>query len=568
MARCQVKVLGGFEVWVDGAAVPAAAWRTRRAADVVKLLALEHVHAMHREQLLDLLWPELGEEAGGANLRKAIHYARRAMGAPESVGTDGGMVQLWNGDVEVDADHFMQLLSSAVLTNDVADFSAAADAYPGDALPADRYEPWAQEPRERLRSRYLQALKGAQQWERLLEIDPTDEESHRALMRLHFENGRRREALRQFEQMREALREYIGVGPDRETIALYEQVLKMEGGEPPTPAQRAAQLIATGLVALNQGDLGGAEQLARDARDIALAANLRHEVGDASTLLALASMWSGSWQRTFESDFVESLRQSREVAEGLFEAHLCFAEYYMSGTGTYAADEYARHLLSLADAAGSGRGKGVAQLMLGEALLHAGRYDAAHAELLRAYDLIRDDGTLCGISLALEHIAEVEVAMSRRSTARTRLRDALAAAQRSSLPSHMVVRVLGVKVAAAEDPRGAVGAVDEAERMLADANRVCDPCSINFHVQATAACARTGDMVRARRHLAEAERISGLWRGGPWAAAVWEARAAVRLAEGERAQADALLREAADAFADAQRPVDAARCLAGAAAVA
>jgi hypothetical protein len=36
----------------------------------------------------------------------------------------------------------------------------------------------------------------------------------------------------------------------------------------------------------------------------------------------------------------------------------------------------------------------------------------------------------------------------------------------------------------------------------------------------------------------------------------------VRLAEGERMQADALLREAANAFDGMHRPADAARCLA------
>jgi len=568
MTRCAVTVLGGFEVSVDGGVVPASAWRTRRAADLVKVLALEHTHAMHREQLLELLWPELGAEAGGANLRKAIHYARRAMDSPESVTAEGGMVSLWAGDVDVDADRFMAQLTAAQRSGDVVAYAAAADAYGGDPLPADRYEPWAEEARERLRTRHVEALKGAQRWERVLELDPTDEESHRALMRRYFEAGRRREALRQFQQLRDALREFMGVGADRETLALYERVLAMGGAEPPTPTQRAAQLIASGLVSLNQGDLADAERLARDARDIALAAQLGHELGDASTLLALVSFWSGTWQSAFEQDFTESLKQRAPLAQELFESHLCFVEYFVSGVERFPADEYARHLLSLAREAGSEAGLGVAQLMLGEALLLAGRYDAARVELQRAQEVNRSGGTLCGLALSLEHLAEVEVATGARAAARTRLRQALDAAQRSSLPSHMVVRVLGVQVAAAEDTRRALTVVDQAERMLADATRVCDPCSINFHVQATAACARGGDLVRARRHLAEAERVSGLWRGGPWSAAVWEARAAVRLAEGERAQADALLREAAGAFADAQRPVDAARCLANAAAVA
>jgi len=136
MTRCAVTVLGGFEVSVDGRVVPASAWRTRRAADLVKVLALQHGHAMHREQLLELLWPELGAEAGGANLRKAIHYARRAMDSPESVTGERGLVSLWGGDVDVDADRFTSQLTAAQRSGDVAAYAAAADAYAGDPLPA------------------------------------------------------------------------------------------------------------------------------------------------------------------------------------------------------------------------------------------------------------------------------------------------------------------------------------------------------------------------------------------------------------------------------------------------
>lgn len=54
---CAVRLLGGFLVEVDGVAVPADAWRHRRGADLVKLLALAPEHRVHREQLMDRLWP-------------------------------------------------------------------------------------------------------------------------------------------------------------------------------------------------------------------------------------------------------------------------------------------------------------------------------------------------------------------------------------------------------------------------------------------------------------------------------------------------------------------------------
>jgi hypothetical protein len=104
--------------------------------------------------------------------------------------------------------------------------------------------------------------------------------------------------------------------------------------------------------------------------------------------------------------------------------------------------------------------------------------------------------------------------------------------------------------------------VEEAERTLVRPE-VCGPCSIGFCVASAIACARCGEIGKARKCLNEAERLAGLWRGGPWLAATWEARAHLRLAEGDPGQAAALMREAANLFKESGRPLDASRCAAG-----
>jgi DNA-binding SARP family transcriptional activator len=75
----RVRLLGGFSVWVGSRAVSEGAWRLRKAKSLVKLLSLSPGHALHREQLMDLLWPELGKTAATNNLRGALHAARRAL---------------------------------------------------------------------------------------------------------------------------------------------------------------------------------------------------------------------------------------------------------------------------------------------------------------------------------------------------------------------------------------------------------------------------------------------------------------------------------------------------------
>jgi DNA-binding SARP family transcriptional activator len=568
MGRCTVSLLGGFEVRIDGSPVPVDAWRSRRAADLVKLLAVQSTHQLHREQVMDLLWPELGMEAAGANLRKAVHYARRAMGAEEAILSTGGMLSLWGADVDVDARRFLAAADAALATGDEKACALAADLFTGEAIPADRYEAWADEPRARLRARYLAVLKGARRWQRVLEVDPTDEESHRELMRQYYEEGRRREAIRQFERLRDALRESIGVGPDPDTIALYVRILDLEGEEPPSPAERAAVLIANGLVHMNRGDFGEAEHLAREAKSMAIDAGLGHELGDAATLLALVSSWTGRWYEVFREEFTASLAYKPELAMATYDANVCFAEYYVSGTdGPEGATAYARELLNLAQEAGSAPGHGLAQLMLGEALLYSGDYEGARVELQRAFDLGNGAEFACLCSLALERLAEVELALGDRVAAGALLQGARPLAAGSSLRSHLLVRLLGIGVQVPSEAPAALAAVAQGERLLADTTRVCDPCSINFRLQAASASARAGDLVRARRHLGDAERVSGMWQGGPWSAAVWETRARVRLAEGEPSMAVAFLREAAAGFAQARRPVDEARCRAAAGAL-
>ena len=61
----RIDMLGGFSVTVDDVAVPDDAWSRRHAAGLVKLLALARGRRMHREQVVDALWPDLSSTPPG-----------------------------------------------------------------------------------------------------------------------------------------------------------------------------------------------------------------------------------------------------------------------------------------------------------------------------------------------------------------------------------------------------------------------------------------------------------------------------------------------------------------------
>jgi DNA-binding SARP family transcriptional activator len=76
----RIWLLGGFRVSVGTRTLGEDAWRLRKAASLVKLLALSPGHRLHREQAMDLLWSHLGRRAAANNLRGALYAARRALG--------------------------------------------------------------------------------------------------------------------------------------------------------------------------------------------------------------------------------------------------------------------------------------------------------------------------------------------------------------------------------------------------------------------------------------------------------------------------------------------------------
>lgn len=563
---CEIHLLGEFGVIVDGRAINGDSWRSRRAADLVKILALQREHYLHREQVMDALWPDLATGAAAANLRKAVHYARRALGAEEALTGDGAMLSLWpQATVEVDVEALLRESESALSHGSSEESAAVLKRFSFDLLPADRYEHWTEEARSKLRMLNRSLLKQAEEWQQVLEEDPTDEEAHRALMHKHLESGNRREAIRQFELLRDALREHIGVGPDAFTVELYEKVLDMEGPEPRSPRERAAILLANGLVAWSRRDLDEAERLAREARELALSAELGHELGEASTLLALIAFAQGSWHELFRQEFIESVNRPAELERAVFDAHLCFQEFYLHGPEGHSEREgFARELLGAATVAGSLAGQALATLLMGELQLLSGETAAAAETLARAVDLAQTSDCSSATSIALERLAEAEVAQGNHERARSLLKHALHEVESSSIPSHLLVRILGVEVTAAPSLIESLKEARDAERLLADSPRVCEPCSMNFRIEAARVFARAGDLPRARRQIEEAERITSLWQGGPWKAAVWEARAELRRAEGEPAQAKALFLEAAGGFAQVRRSLDEMRCRAAA----
>lgn len=223
-AQLDIGLLGRFEAAVDGKVISADRWPSLRATHLVQLLSLQLRHRMSRDLVIDALWPQLDPDAGAANLRKAMHHGRQALGRHDAITLQAGELLLWSErPVVVDAETFEARAWAALRQRDPAECADVASEYGGDLLPGASYEAWTEPHRERLRARYLDLLRASAQWERLAQHEPTDETAHRALMQRELEAGNRAAALRWYSRLRESLQHSLGVTPDARTEAVYER---------------------------------------------------------------------------------------------------------------------------------------------------------------------------------------------------------------------------------------------------------------------------------------------------------------------------------------------------------
>ena len=214
-AFVDIRLLGGFDVRVEGAATPAAGWSRRSAAAVVKLLALTPGHVLHREQLMDLLWPDESPEQCAPRLHKAAHFARRAAGRQDAVVLKDDLVRLFpDAEISVDAVRFEEFAREAVSRDDVVVARTALAWYGGELLPQDRYEEWASDRRELLHLRRLDVLRVAEEWRDVAELDPTHEPAHLELIRRHVADGDSSFAVQQYEHLERVLDRENGFGSD------------------------------------------------------------------------------------------------------------------------------------------------------------------------------------------------------------------------------------------------------------------------------------------------------------------------------------------------------------------
>jgi tetratricopeptide (TPR) repeat protein len=344
---------------------------------------------------------------------------------------------------------------------------------------------------------------------------------------------------------------------DLDTAASALAGLELEGDVADGPL-----LLARGGLAYFTGDIDGAYAAAEAARAV-LQPDDPWQIVDLISLQGLIAHQRGEWFERFRLELRRTL-DDPGLATAVFDAHLCVAEYLLYGPVPYAeVIALAEQLRRRAEHHGALRGVAFASALIGEAALLMGDLERAEAELTEAAELHSEVDAPAGQAHCLQRLAEVHLLRGDREGARALLHEALPLARWSVISLHLMQRIYGTMIQAAADPVAAVAAVEQGEIAIGD-NDHCIFCDVMFDVPAAIACADAGFVADAEHHLALAEVSAARWSGSAWSAAVAEARAHLAAAQHDDVGFARYLSEAADLFAGAGQPLDAARCLAAA----
>ncbi|MCA9961133.1 MAG: hypothetical protein KC443_18965, partial [Anaerolineales bacterium] len=243
-----ITLLGGVTITQNGTAVTAFA---SRKADALLLYLACNPRPHPRETIATLFWPDHEQNRALANLSVILTSLRKQLN--DVIVADRHTLQLNPAlTLHLDVAAFTQAIAAAqtqrqggkISRTVAAQLQTTVSLYTGDFLAGfnlrgvPEFEAWSLLQQERLRQMMLDALgdlitfhsqrgqfaEGIRCAQRLLALDSLQEAAHRQLMRLYALDNQRPAALAQYEQCAAILDDELGVAPDEETTALYEQI--------------------------------------------------------------------------------------------------------------------------------------------------------------------------------------------------------------------------------------------------------------------------------------------------------------------------------------------------------
>jgi LuxR family maltose regulon positive regulatory protein len=245
--QLKIITLGRFSIVKDGSPIRFTTKAQKKPLKLIKILIGMGGCDVGRAQISDNLWPDAEGDKADRALTTTLHRLRRLLGNDLAVQTQDGKLALNPSYCWVDCWAFERLLSIAKDASRLKDLDTqigliekALALYKGTFLAGDTSEPWAVSPRERLRSKFLQAvylvgngLESIEQWEKAeiwyrssLDIEDLSEETYQRLMRCLQKLGYHAEALSIYERCKTTLGAAFGLPPSSKTQQIRRSLLQ------------------------------------------------------------------------------------------------------------------------------------------------------------------------------------------------------------------------------------------------------------------------------------------------------------------------------------------------------
>lgn len=243
----EIDLLGRFAVRRQAGAIDAAEFGGRRVRELVRILAAHRGKVVARDALIEALWSNQLPADPQANLNVLVNRARRALGEPDVIQTDGAGYLLRGGaDIVVDAELFEDYVARARTARGEASNSEAVSNVRSaldhwdEPLPEDAYADWARPVRDRLERLHQEALEtGADALlatgsygdavalaTQAVEHQPLREAAHLLLIHAYAGEGDQAAAIEAYLSLRRMLADELGVDPSLHAQALYERILR------------------------------------------------------------------------------------------------------------------------------------------------------------------------------------------------------------------------------------------------------------------------------------------------------------------------------------------------------
>jgi DNA-binding SARP family transcriptional activator len=214
----RISLLGGFGLHLQGEKVDLP----HTAERLISFLAL-HPRALLRVFVAGSLWMNASESQACSSLRSLLWTVRARIPVIDATSTHLSLAPRVHVDV-ADCTALLRRLGDSDAPPSRADLHALCEA--GELLP-DWYDDWLTVERERLRQRRLHSLEtacrrltAAGRYAEAVEaglsavaVEPLRETGHAAVIGAHLAEGNLIEASRQYEQLRDLLRENLGTVP-------------------------------------------------------------------------------------------------------------------------------------------------------------------------------------------------------------------------------------------------------------------------------------------------------------------------------------------------------------------